>query len=105
MQKASKALSPIGPIICRLPPSGGDAARTTRETHDERRSEILLIRTVEATTSARLPLHLPALLILPALPIPVRTVPLPRIKAKKIPIVQPILTFSRKKSGPKIFID
>lgn len=36
--------------------------------------------------------------------LPVRIVPLGRIKAKKIPIVQPILTLTHKKDGYKIFI-
>ncbi|MGV1789145.1 hypothetical protein [Rhizobium sp. A37_96] len=105
MQKASEALSLIGPINCRLPPSGGDAARTTREIHDKRRSEILLIRTVcdNGGMRAFLP-HLPAIVLMLALPMSVRTVPLPRIKAKKIPIVQPILTFERKNIAVTNFI-
>jgi len=36
---------------------------------------------------------------------PVRTVPLARIKAKKIPIVQPNLTFRGEKNRQKNFID
>jgi hypothetical protein len=48
-------------------------------------------------------LGLPA--ILPVLPMPVRTVPLVRIKAKKIPIVQPNLTFGSEKNRQKKFID
>jgi hypothetical protein len=37
----------MSPINCRLPTaSGGNAASTMREIHDERRTEILLIRTV-----------------------------------------------------------
>jgi hypothetical protein len=98
MQKASKGTGPISPINCRLPPSGGDAARTTREICDERRSEILLIRTVLDNDEAHaFPPHLPAVVFLPALPMSVLTVPLLRIKAKKIPIVQPNLTFGSKK--------
>ncbi|NLS19502.1 hypothetical protein HGP16_23465 [Rhizobium sp. P40RR-XXII] len=85
-----------------MPPTakGSDAARTTREFHDERRSEILLIRTAWDNDEMRaFPLHLPAVVILPVLPMSVRIVPLLRIKAKKIPIVQPILTFAYKNIG------
>jgi len=53
---------------------------------------------------ARLLYHLPAAVVLPSLPMSVRTVPLRRIKSKKIPIVQPILTLNRKKSRQKYFI-
>jgi hypothetical protein len=48
--------------------------------------------------------HLPAGVVPPTLPMSVRIVPLPRIKSKKIPIVQPILTLNQKKSMQKIFI-
>jgi hypothetical protein len=45
----------------------------------------------------------PAVIVLPVPPMSVCIVPLARIKAKKIPIVQPNLTFGHKKSGQKKF--
>jgi hypothetical protein len=49
--------------------------------------------------------HPPAVVVLPVLPMSVRIVPLARIKAKKIPIVQPILTLNHKKSGQKNLVN
>ncbi|WP_141683833.1 hypothetical protein [Rhizobium sp. AC27/96] len=86
-------------------PKGGNAARTTREIHDKRRNaDPPDPNGFGQRRGARLFYHLPAVVVLPVLPMSVRIVPLKRIKSKKIPIVQPILTFNHKKNWRKIFI-
>ncbi|WP_075850970.1 hypothetical protein [Rhizobium hainanense] len=96
--KGFKGFAPDRPDQLPSAATGRRHSKNRVGNYDKRRIEILLIPAAWRNDEMRtILLHLPAVVFPPALPMSVHTVPLLRIKSKKIPIVQPNLTFRSKK--------